>query len=295
MDRWVGSFMQTVREATGFNRPKLDTPHRDSLSTEPQPPCGLTREAVLQTLGLKEPATDAEIKAAFQKKAADQLSVWLVDAQNKKVKTRPVTTTKKAEASGVTPGLPAEQRYVELVDKGERMLREEPPDVAAAIESLEQAITLRPDEPKAHMTLAIALQCSDRHLDASQRFLDGMARYPPGSQRWVQACCMAYEERCHVAQPGRPWACEAQPAPPEWMSSPKEVVRMATRLLKVDVEATMAWVMKATAEEAAGQLQEAAGSYMKAAKLCKVSGDAANQDEFAARARDVLGRLKGAK
>ena len=60
----------------------------------------------------------------------------------------------------------------------------------------------------------------------------------------------------------------------------------------VDAEACMAWVMKAEGEDAAGQLQEAAGSFMKAAKLCKLSGDAANQEEFAARARDVLGRLK---
>jgi len=54
----------------------------------------------------------------------------------------------------------------------------------------------------------------------------------------------------------------------------------------------MPWSMKAEAEEAAGMLQEASRSYIKAATLCKACGDAANQQILAARARAVLGRLR---
>jgi hypothetical protein len=54
----------------------------------------------------------------------------------------------------------------------------------------------------------------------------------------------------------------------------------------------MVWSMKAEAEEAAGTLQEASRSYIKAAALCKACGDAANQQILAARARSVLGRLR---
>ena len=54
----------------------------------------------------------------------------------------------------------------------------------------------------------------------------------------------------------------------------------------------MPWSMKAEAEEAAGMLQEASRSYIKAAALCKACGDAANQQILAGRARAVLGRLR---
>ena len=54
----------------------------------------------------------------------------------------------------------------------------------------------------------------------------------------------------------------------------------------------MVWSMKAEAEEAAGALQEASRSYIKAAALCKACGDTANQQILAARARSVLGRLR---
>ena len=54
----------------------------------------------------------------------------------------------------------------------------------------------------------------------------------------------------------------------------------------------MPWSMRAEAEEAAGMLQEASRSYIKAAALCKACGDAANQQILAARARAVLGRLR---
>ena len=47
--------------------------------------------------------------------------------------------------------------------------------------------------------------------------------------------------------------------------------------------------MKAEVEEALGHLQEAARSYMHAAKQCKLDGESANQT-FAQRARDVLGK-----
>lgn len=270
------------------------------------PPCSFTREAVLQTLGLEEPATDTEIKKEFQKRAAAQLSYWLVEAQ-KGLKSsngkRPASTISvtiagsSSKADAQTRQRRARQyQYVELVNRGERLLSEEPPEIQAAIDLFEQAATLDPDKPSGHMNLAIAHQRAGRHLDASQSFLDAMARYPADSEKWVTACAMAYDQRCHVAK-GHPWACQAMPPPPEWMSSRADVLRMATRLVQAEggVKQAVAWVMKAEAEEALGHLQEAARSYMHAAKQCKLDGESANQDVFAQRARDVLGKLRVSK
>tara|TARA_B110001452_G_scaffold254418_1_gene245971 strand:- start:608 stop:1837 length:1230 start_codon:yes stop_codon:yes gene_type:complete len=294
--------------------PKRPTPHRDSFYTETYPPCSFTREAVLQMLELDEPASDEQIKKAFQKRAASQTSVYLQESQSPRDEggKRPAAASRPLAAPRVER---VGRQYVDLVNRAEDLLSAPDGDgrpgedlsIPTAVELLEKAITLHPDRASAHMNLAIAHQRADRPLDASQSFLDAMARYKAGSEKWVTACCMAYDQRCRavdaVAGGGRDDGVycttseaaghpSALPAPPEWMSSPKDVLRMATRLVEADGEATMAWAMKAEAEEAAGELQEAARSYMKATALCKAKGDAANQAIFTARARDVLARLK---
>lgn len=202
------------------------------------------------------------------------------------------------------PGLKkgSAHRYAELVNRGEALLRKQRPDIPGAIRLLEQAISVNPAKPGGHMNLAIAHQRSDRYLEASQAFLAAMERFPEGTEKWAIAACMAYDQLCNVVT-GHPckgrdsvWctceACAALPPKPEWMGSAQGVLEMANRFLQLDGTSTMFWSMKGEAEDALGNLKEAAQSYMKAASLFKNKNDDSNKEILANRARDVLRRIQ---
>ena len=76
------------------------------------------------------------------------------------------------------------------------------------------------------------------------------------------------------------------------MGSAQGVLEMANRFLQLDGTSTMFWSMKGEAEDALGNLKEAAQSYMKAASLFKNKNDDSNKEILANRARDVLRRIQ---
>ena len=73
-----------------------------------------------------------------------------------------------------------------------------------------EAIALRPDKPVAYFNLGAALINSGHHVEAAQRFLEAMERYPVGSVDWAKATAAAFnvlgQEAC------------AEVAKPEWWS-----------------------------------------------------------------------------
>ena len=158
-------------------------------------------------------------------------------------------------------------RYTKRGSEVTRYMSKE--DYRKAAKTSRKAITLEPDEPAAYFNLGNALSCSGHMMEAAQRYLEAMDRFPAGSVSWAEttaiAVCILQLEECDEV------------AKPEWWND-KEIKALSARVVRAAPNNLAAIQMRAvllsgcvTAREAgprsAVELKEAAQFFDEAAAL----------------------------
>jgi tetratricopeptide (TPR) repeat protein len=157
--------------------------------------------------------------------------------------------------------------YEELLAEGARYLSKD--DTRRAARAFREAIALRPDQPAAYFNLGAAFANSEHIVEAAQRYLEAMERYPVGSGCWAEATAWAFNM---LAQE----AC-AEVAKPKWWND-EELKALSARVVRAAPDVVSAHRMRATVltgqlaaweagPRSAAELREAAAHYERAAAL----------------------------
>ena len=162
--------------------------------------------------------------------------------------------------------------YTKLLAEGSWCASQE--DWRRAARSCREAIALRPDEPAAYYNLGAALTNSGHLVEAAQRHLEAMERYPVGSKDWAQATACAFDVL-------RLKDCE-EAAKPEWWSD-EGLKALSASVLRAAPNDEAAIDMRAhvlsgevggweAGTRSAAELKQAATHYDRSAALCPGSG-----------------------
>ena len=192
-------------------------------------------------------------------------------AATKEVRVALNTLKVESEAAKTATAPPAANQgdeYHELMAEGSRYASEQ--DWRKAGKAYREAIALRPDRPEAYFNLGGALGNSGHYVEAAQRFLEAMERFPVGSEHWAWATADAFEmlrlDEC------------AEVVKPEWWND-EGLKALSARVLRaapneespIDMRAYVlsgfsdAWEM---GPRSAAELKEAAAHFDRSAALC---------------------------
>ena len=176
--------------------------------------------------------------------------------------------------------------YSKLVAEGTQHLSQR--DWRRAARAYREAIPLRPDEPTAYYNLGAVLSNSGHYVEAAQRSLEAMERYPVGSEDWAEATAHAVEmlqrEEC------------SEVAKPEWWNdqglkalsarvvraAPNEEVAILMRAVVLSGAGGFAWE---AGRRSAAELKEAAAHYERAVALSNAPAVKAARSDLAAGCR----------
>jgi len=158
--------------------------------------------------------------------------------------------------------------YDELLAEGARYISQQ--DTRRAARAFREAIALEPDEPDAYYNLGAALNNSGHFVEAAQRFLEAIERYPVGSEGWAEAMAMAFNMLIKQA-------C-AEVAKPEWWND-DGLKALSARVVRAAPDDRQANHMRAAVlcgeagaweagPRSAAELAEAATHFARAAALC---------------------------
>jgi tetratricopeptide (TPR) repeat protein len=157
--------------------------------------------------------------------------------------------------------------YDELLADGVRYGSQQ--DTRRAARTYREAIALRPDRPEAYYNLGTALNNSEHHVEAAQRFLEAKERYPVGSEDWAQATAVAFNALTREV-------C-AEVAKPEWWND-EELKALSVRVVRAAPDDVPGNEMRAVVlrglagawevgPRSAAELKEAATHFDRAAAL----------------------------
>jgi tetratricopeptide (TPR) repeat protein len=159
--------------------------------------------------------------------------------------------------------------YDELLAEGARYLSQH--DTRRAARAYREAVALRPDRPSAYFNLGAALNSSEHHVEAAQRYLEAKERYPVGSKDWARATASAFNMLIQEA-------C-AEVVKPEWWND-EELKALSARVVRAApdiVPANQMWANVLAGQSfgtweagprSAAELKDAATHYDLAAALC---------------------------
>ena len=158
--------------------------------------------------------------------------------------------------------------YQELLAEGARYGSED--DTRRAARAFREAIALRPDKPEAYFNLGVALNMSEHKVEAAQRYLEAMERFPMGSGGWAMATAHAFDML-------RQEACD-EVTKPEWWND-EGLKALSARVVRATPNELGAVTMRADVlcggrsvwelgPRSAAELKEAASYWERAAVLC---------------------------
>ena len=160
-------------------------------------------------------------------------------------------------------------------------------DLRKAGKAFREAIALRPDRPEAYYNLGAMLSNSGHKVEAAQRYLEAMERYPVGSVNWAGATAWAFEmlrqEEC------------AEVAKPEWWND-EGLKALSARVVRAAPNVAEANGMRAhvlrggdgaweEGPRSAAELMKAAAHYDRAAALFRAPAVKAHNASFAVACR----------
>jgi len=175
--------------------------------------------------------------------------------------------------------------YAELLAEGMRFSSKV--DWRIAAKANREAIALRPDEPLAYYNLGVALQNSGHVVEAAQRYLEAMERYPVGSEGWAEATARAFL----MLIPARAFlvliqqAC-AEVAKPEWWND-EGLKALSARVVRAAPDDATANRMRALVLSDLLSEWAAGPRYERAAALQTAPAMKAGNADLAARCRTM--------
>ena len=233
---------------------------------EKHPICDMCRDEKLPTTylcGVNCPANPGawKLHGVFHKKVRKQRKAWEDGG---------VGQQQDREAAEEAARIAAESgdAYTKLVAEGIRHASKE--DWRRAARAYREAIALDPDEPVPYFNLGAVLGNSGHKVEAAQRYLEAMERFPMGSGGWAMATAHAFEML-------RQEACD-EVTKPEWWND-EGLKALSARVVRATPNELGAVTMRADVlcggrsvwelgPRSAAELKEAASYWERAAVLC---------------------------